>query len=193
MIMLRQLVLLSICLVLVACVNLKPQPDSVVLYVLGPSDSRTVPADEPPSVYVARPDLPTYLEGSLLQYRQSDGAVKSLARARWAEPLQEGVARALSEFITLRSGHTTRGFYPWPPPGDASPLVRVRFYRFGGTAEGRIRISASWRIESGDAILAEGIYEPADEIEWRRGEADSLVEGLNTALEGLAAEIAASL
>jgi uncharacterized lipoprotein YmbA len=175
-------------------VNLKPKPDTVRLFVLG---SINVEADVEPgaqstAVYIARPDLPNYLDSTQLQFRHTDGEVQALRGARWAESLQDGVARALSEFIGSARGSSTNGYYPWPQLSAATPQVRVRLFQYGATVDGRIQLTANWRIEGPDGVLRQGTYS-ADGVSWHTGDAPSLVAGLNAALKALAAEIASAL
>jgi uncharacterized lipoprotein YmbA len=172
---------------------LKPKADTVRLFVLGSVDAvaeSSTPATE--AVYIARPDLPAYLDGTRLQYRHTDGEVESLRGARWAESLQEGVARALSEFIGVAQGHSTDGYYPWPKLSSATPQVRVRLLQFGATADGLIQLTANWQIEGPAGVTGHGTY-LAKGLEWQPGNSQSLVAGYNQALQALAAEIAAAL
>lgn len=189
----RTLTLLLLCCGLTACVNLKPKADTVRMFVLGSVDAVAEPsAQSPGAVYIARPDLPAYLDGSRLQYRHADGEIQSLRGARWAEPLQEGVARALSEFIGGAQGHSTDGYYPWPKLSTATPQVRVRLLKFGATADGRIQLAANWQIEGPGGVVCQSSY-VADQFEWQLGDPQSLVAGLNQALKALAAEIAPAM
>ncbi len=189
---LRVLVLCLLCGGLAGCVNLKPKADVVKLYALGPGEFSPEAAKAGPPIYVARPDLPAYLDGKRLQYRHADGEVRSLRRARWAEPLQEGVARALAEFLIDSNGLPVSGFYPWPEPSGGELKLRVHLHQIGATAAGEIRMVANWELQNGRVLVASGLYQ-SEGIEWRPGDAESLVAGINLALSQLAAEVAGAL
>ncbi len=187
------LILLS-SLALVSCVNLKPKADSVKLYSLGPTHVVSPPEDAKPSVHVARPSLPTYLISNRLQYRSADGEVRSIVAARWAEPLQEGVARALAEWLQVQAVKPAAvgTYYPWQQP-DGSLVVRVHLHQFCGSEDGRILFQAAWQLESSAGVsLAAGIYQP-EGLSWMPGDAKSLIAGLNAALQGLSAQVAEQL
>ncbi len=189
----RALLLLILSCGLTACVNLKPTAHSVQRYVLGPVAAVTVQASAGSDLYVARPDLPTYLEGNRMQYRGEGGELQSLYGARWGEPLQEGIARALSELVAQQSGGQGGGFYPWPKSSAQATVLRVQFYQFGATADGRIQLAANWQLEGvGGLVTSQGAY-IAEELTWTPGQAPSLVAGVNAALVVLAQEILAAL
>jgi uncharacterized lipoprotein YmbA len=146
----RPLILLIVSFALTACVNLKPKPDSVRLYLLGPVTASAVEAPVGRGIYIARPDLPTYLEGNRMQYHGEGGELQSVYGARWGEPLQEGIARAISELITQQSGRPGSRFYPWPKSSDQAAELRVQFHQFGATADGRVQLTANWQLEGND-------------------------------------------
>ena len=189
----RTFTLFLLCCTLTGCVNLKPKADTVRLFVLGSVDA-VYESGSPGrgAFYIGRPDLPAYLEGTRLQYRHMDGEVESLSGARWAEPLQEGVARALNEFIGSAQENSSDGYYPWPKLSSATPQVRVRLLQFGAIADGRIQLNANWQIEGQGGVVAQGTF-IAEGFKWQPSDPKSFVAGLNQALEALAAEIAAAL
>ena len=84
-----------------ACVNLQPQPDYMRQFALGPTT--TTQAKETVSTtpenlgtaFIARPEIPSFLDTPHMQYRALNGEILSLSKSRWAEPLSEGTARAL--------------------------------------------------------------------------------------------------
>ena len=186
------LILLS-SLALVSCVNLKPKADSVKLYSLGPAHVTALPEDAQQAVHVARPSLPSYLISNRLQYRSADGEIRSIVAARWAEPLQEGVARALAEWLQVQAEAAAVGtYYPWQQP-DGSLVIRVQLHQLSGSEDGRILFQAAWQLESSAGVpLATGIYHP-EGLSWVPGDARSLIAGLNAALQGLSAQIAEQL
>jgi len=188
----RRFLLLLFCLGLSGCVNLKPKPDTIQHFALGPVQLADINADAIP-LYVARPELPVYLDDRRLQYRDASGLVLSLADARWAETLEEGVARALSEYLAATQSVRVTGFYPWPPRSSfLSPVVRVRVLKFGVLATGEISMLAEWEVLEEAAVIAQGQYQSSD-LFWDKATAISYVAGLNQALQNLSNEIVKSL
>jgi uncharacterized lipoprotein YmbA len=177
---------------LTGCVNLKPKQVETKLYALGAVDSRSAFKVDGPPLYVARPHLPAYLDGKRLQYRSANGEVKELSRARWAEPLEEGVARSLAEFLTRGGYAGATGFYPWPKRSKGGLELRVYFHKLGALEDGTIRMAAGWDLRQGSKVQKTGAFDSA-EINWNASDADSLVAGINSALDQLAKEIANSL
>ena len=190
----RYFTLLVLTCTLTACVNLKPKADTTRTYLLGPVDVSPEGESSLYDIYIARPNLPAYLEGNHMQYRNEQGELKSLKGARWGESLQEGIARALSEWVLSDSGRQVSGFYPWPKTSDQATELRLQFHQFGATADGRIQLSASWRIDGGaDAKAKQARYYSAEGYTWKVGDVQSLVAGLNAALTALAQEISGAL
>ena len=183
----RALFVLCCCTGLVACVNLKPTQHVVQRYVLGPAAATPVSERSGGALYVARPELPSYLAGNQMQYRAAGGELQSLAGVRWGEPLQEGVARALSELIAAQDERSNIRFYPWPQTAAPVTTLRIQLHQFAATADGCVLLAAYWQLE-GEA-RAQGSY-VAEGLRWTPGQAASLVAGLNAGLAGLAQEIA---
>ena len=192
--MLLRLIFLSIVSVgLTACVNLKPRVDATKTYVLGPVELPIAGASQQTERgYVARPQLPVYMEGTTLKVRSTDGEIRSLDGARWAEPLEDGVARALSHFIELKSGGVKSGFYPWAQSSKTTNTLYVKFHQLIATADGRIQVSASWELKRASGTPLTGVFTSVDE-EWISGDAQSMVAGVNAAIEALAGQISDSL
>jgi len=174
------------------CVNLKPKADVVKMYALGPVEPAEQPASTERPIFIVRPDLPAYLDGKHLQFRESDGEVGDLRHARWAEPLEEGVARTLAEYFKRSGKHEVSGFYPWPKRTRSTPELRVHFYKLGVLASGEIQMVADWELAESGRILASGAYN-SESIQWMPRDAASFVKGLNEALQHLVLEIETAL
>ncbi|MGJ8654479.1 MAG: PqiC family protein [Opitutaceae bacterium] len=172
------------CLAVNGCVNLKPKADVVKLYALGPVEVTAPTASNGPSVFVARPDMPAFLDGKRLQFRSENGEVEELSRARWAEPLQEGVARALAEYLQQQGVHDVSGFYPWPKKRDDLEL-HVHLFKLGALESGEIRMSADWEFRKAGKVQRSGSFQ-SQGLTWQVGDPDSFVAGINQALDQLA-------
>jgi uncharacterized lipoprotein YmbA len=175
------------------CVNLKPSPDTVKSYTLGPASLESLekfPGRE--GVYVARPDLPGYLAGTRFHYRGFDGELVQLPSARWAEPLEEGISRAVSEFLNHEGVPASGGYYPWPYRSRDIPKLHLSILRLGAYENETIQFQVAWEILQDEATIASGLY-VQDALAWEVGDASSAVEGFNAGLRALAAQIAAEM
>lgn len=172
------------------CVNLKPTADVTKQYALGSEAGALMLTTEPESVlYIARPNLPGYIEGLHLQYRSANSEVISLSKARWIEPLDQGIARTIGELLLESGKHTVSGYYPWPQKNRNAAQLKVNFFRFGGSADGQIELSAYWELVGADGeVENQGLF-TAKGIEWQVGDAESLVAGLNQALVELVLDV----
>lgn len=178
---------------LTGCVNLTPSKDTTKMYVLGPVDLPSSGSATGAELgYIARPYLPVYMEGTGLKVRAMDGEISNLPSARWAEPMDIGVARALSHYIELASGGVRSGFYPWPKSEAATNTLHVKFHQLVATADGRIQLSASWELTRAAGVSQSGVFTLADGT-WSPGDAQNMVAGVNAALEALAEQIFSSL
>lgn len=173
-----------------ACVNLKPTPSQSFSYTLGPVEQAAVPDSVAgaAAIYILRPQVPTYLESDRLSYRLASGEVKHLFGARWAEPLAEGIARAMSLYLAESGFVAGAAYYPWPNTvADASQLA-LYFQRFGATASGEVQIVARWEFRTADGRTIDGLY-VSDSLAWSVDAPDSLVAAYNQALRALVREI----
>lgn len=178
---------------LTSCIGLKPKPDKTKTYALGLSES--VQSSSAPSTargYIARPQLPVYMEGSRLKLISGDREIVNLPGARWAESMDEGVARAMSYYIETLSGGLKSDFYPWIRTNDAAFTLKLNFHYLIATSDGRILIAANWKYEHTAGEAKTGVF-ANNTLEWSPGDAQSMVEGINAALKLLATEIVNSL
>lgn len=190
---LRVFVLLVLSFSLIGCVNLKPREDTRKVYTLGALELPVADSTQQGERgYIARPHFPGYMEGDGMKVRSADGEIRDLEGARWAEPIDVGVARALSHYIESASGGIKSGFYPWPQLSFAENVLYIRFHQLDATSDGRIQLSASWELKRTSSEPQSGVFTISDGT-WTPGEPRSLVAGMNTALEALADKIFSSL
>ena len=191
--LLRAITLFIVACGLSACVNLKPREDHTKTYVLGPIELAASSSDQAiEQGYIARPQLPVYMEGYGLKVRSANGEINSLSGARWAEPMDVGIARALSHYIEAKNGGIKSGFYPWPQSSAASNTLQVKFHHLVATADGRIQLSASWELKRATGAPLTGVFTAIDGA-WSPDDAQSMVAGVNAVLEALADQISSSL
>lgn len=179
-----------IALFLCACVSFEPQPDSGREFALGPVTIPASVSDESASeaFFVERIFLPAYLDTPVIQYRSLDGQILSIGQDRWAEPLDQGIARALFEYIVQSSDSGTGAYYPWPRPKADIDIVSVQFYEFVANEEGSVRLSGTWRKAKKGRSVQDEVFSFSD-LSWEVGDTGSLVAAFNEGLARLASEI----
>ena len=146
------------------------------------------------SVFVRRVDVPAYLaKGSLVTLKQGI-QVEYAATANWAEPLDQGVARAVAEDLSRSSRIRAYGFSPESPPADHKYEVWIRLERFEGNDNGEVVLRAHWAVSSADS--SEPIASRTVDIRrhgWHPGDYAGLVRLLSGELAEMSREIARSI
>jgi uncharacterized lipoprotein YmbA len=173
-----------------ACVNLKPVPSQSFSYTLGPVDvvgATEVRTTEEP-IYILRPQVPTYQDSGRLSYRLASGEVKNMFGARWAEPLAEGIARAMSLYLSESSPARVEGYYPWPNTAPEASRLSLHFQRFGATDAGEVQVVVRWTLKQSGGKTVIGQY-ASESLNWTVGQSDTLVAAYNEALRALAQEV----
>ena len=177
---------------LTSCIGLKPGVDTTKTYALGlPNPAQSSSATTTARGYLARPQFPVYMEGNALKFLSGNGEIVTLPEARWAEPMDVGVARAVSHFIESSNDDLKSDFYPWVRPDDATFILQLNFHQLIATNDGRILISANWECQYAGGKTETGFF-THNTLEWS-GDAQSMIDGINKALELLAAEIVVAL
>jgi uncharacterized lipoprotein YmbA len=174
-------------LALASCVNLKPVPSQTRSFALGPVDTTVAPEAlaSGDSIYILRPQVPTYQDGSRLNYRSASGEVMSLPGARWAEPLAEGIARATSLYLAPSKEASVQGYYPWPNTSAEAVRLSLNFQRFGATESGEVKVVARWTLKKPGGKSQSGQF-VSETLRWVPGQPETLVAAYNQALQALA-------
>src|SRR5262245_35504191 len=126
-----------------------------------------LPASAPVSIGVGPVILPAYLERPQIVTRSTADQVEISTFNRWAEPLEDGIARVLGEEIGATVPTERIATYPWR--GVTSRAIQyqvvVAVLRFDGRPNGDVVLDARWRILGRDgaemAFRRSTITEPA--------------------------------
>jgi uncharacterized lipoprotein YmbA len=175
------------------------QPDATRYFLLTSTDLR--PETSAPAavkhwvVGVRAVDLSAYLHTKAFAIRSHANEVAFLDFTRWAEPLDQGIARVLAEDLEA-SGNVARVVSaPFRTDELRDFEVGVRVTACEGTADGDARFTAAWRIVApgvtGGAV-AEGSYVAAG-LRWDGRDHAQLAARLSEAVAGLSRDIAAAL
>lgn len=174
------------------CVNLKPQPDRTRIFILAGDVAAPTDLSSKPASYVARVELPGYLEGTRIHYRSDGGTLSSIASARWAEAPSEALPQALAMHLQATRRTQVRAYYPSSQPSGEVAAISAKLERFSARADGRVELIAQWQVTQPDGSTESGRY-VAPEMHWDGAEPAEYVALLDAALAGLAATIADTL
>jgi uncharacterized protein len=96
--------------------------------------------------------VPGYLDRNQIVVRTGTDQVQISTFHRWAEPLEDGVARVLAEEIAVRVPTERVVLFPWR--GVAARTIQyqvvVAVLRFDGRQDGNVTLDARWRILARD-------------------------------------------
>jgi uncharacterized lipoprotein YmbA len=139
-------------LLLFGCATKEPLPN---FFVLTGSASRTVRARSSGGtvVLVRRVEVPSYLAKTSLVTMRGGIEVEYSATQRWAEPLDQGLSRALAEDLSRNPRIRAYGFSPGSPPVDHSYDVWIRLERFEGNDNGEVVLRARWSVSSAESSI----------------------------------------
>lgn len=180
------------------------QPDTTRFFVLAAPGATEMPppADAPrtATVGLGRIELPAYLRTPAVVLRPGGTEVRHAPAARWAEGLDQGIARVLRE--TLQAHAPVRAVVVYPAPQAALPTyeIFVRVTACEGTLAaggGGVRFAAAWEIRAtadpaDKAPLASGRFESAP-ASWNDGDYAALTGRLGEAVAALGRELAAAV
>jgi uncharacterized protein len=146
---------------LTACGGIFPKPHPSRLYVLtslSPSGNATDPSAGPGragleiadsrsiSVGIGPIRLPGYLDREEIMIRVEPNRFKILEDERWAEPLDENLARVLMQNLSVLLRTDQIFVFPWPRKEKPSYRVDVEVLRFESSSASQSQLTARWTI-----------------------------------------------
>lgn len=144
--------LLPLC--LTACSILAPVADDPVRHLLEASVSGKTPTSASPSIAIARPSLPPYLERVELVTRTGDGRLEVHEKNIWSEPLDAAITRVVADNLRRLTGSTNIQPSTNFITRDYSALVEIRIERFDPLPDGTLLLECTWKLQpinGGDA------------------------------------------
>ena len=176
---------------LAACAAKEALPQ---FYILTPPHAADEGSRTGISVYIRRVQVPGYLAGNSLVMIQAGNQVAYAPSARWAEPLDQGVARAVAESLNRSARVRASAFSPNGAPGDHARNVEIRLDRFEGSDTGEVFMTARYEIFSGDGSepLISRRFE-ARRTGWQPGDYAGLTRLLSDEVADLGRQIGRSL
>jgi uncharacterized protein len=190
---LRTFVSALISLLLISCAAVEPLPSFFLLSNASAGKTRSGHSGGT-IVFVRRVDVPAYLATGRLVTIKGGIQVDYAATARWAEPLDQGVARAVAEDLNRNSRIRAYGFSPGAHPADQKYDIWIRLERFEGTDDGEAVLRARWGVSTaGNSMPMAGRTVDIRRDGWKPGDYPGLVRLLSGAVAEMSREIARSI
>lgn len=143
----RLLLLLCLPFALLSCSTLKPVKDPASRHLLDPVVPYRAGSSSRPSLAIARPSLPSYLDRQQIVTRDGTGAIRIQDNNLWSEPLDSGIARVTAANLSRLTGSTSI-----LPVGDFisldyTGLLELRIAQFDPDATGSMILECTWRVQ----------------------------------------------
>ena len=163
-------------------------------YVLGqPQKARSVRGGGT-VVFVNRVEVPAYLARTSLVTMKGGIEVQYSVTARWAEPLDQGISRAVADALNQNSTLSAYRFSPSAPPPPHNYDVRIRIEKFEGNDNGDVTLQARWELtttDSSEAISSRRVI--LRRSGWQPGDYAGLVRFLSQEISEMSRQIARSI
>jgi uncharacterized lipoprotein YmbA len=186
----RTFVTALISLFLISCASVEPLPN---FFMLSNASAGKIPSGHSggTGVFVRRVDVPAYLVQGRLVTIKGGIQVDYATTARWAEPLDQGVARAVAEDLSRNSRIRAYGFSPGAAPTDQKYDVWIRLERFEGTDAGQVILRGHWAVSTADSSAPiAGRTVDIRRNGWQPGDYPGLVRLLSEEIAQMSREIA---
>ena len=165
-------------------------PDFYLLSDVKNDDNKSM-GDSEISFYLREIELPRYLKDSRMVSRPTDHTIEFRESKRWGEPLEDGIARAISLNIVNQVHSSQFAIFPNRRKDGLNWDISVTFSAFEKASE-HIVIEAKWSAKDKSGALVTGSYSSALPLEPNGGESLE-ISTYNLALDKLAKRILSSL
>ncbi|HEY1788461.1 MAG TPA: PqiC family protein [Verrucomicrobiae bacterium] len=179
----------SLLVALSGCLSLKPAGGDEHYYLLTGDSSLLASARgaRPCVVRILPVEVPNYLQTRDMVVRTSSNEMIFATFHQWAEPLDAGVRRVLTE--DLRTAPAIREVLTdEPPPANTNVyVISIQILACEGNqtnSQSSVLFKACWEISKSDRAVARGIFN-AQPATWRPGDYNDLAIQLSRAVEDL--------
>jgi uncharacterized protein len=134
-------------LLLVSCGVLEPVKDTSDSHLLDPMVPARSITGSTPSVAIARPSLPGYLDRQQLVSRTDDGRVVMNRSHQWAEPLDAGISRVVAANLGRLENSLNIQSVESFITMDYESLLEIRVSRFEPDSSGSLVLECTWKLQ----------------------------------------------
>ncbi len=137
--------------------------------------------------------LPEVVNRQQIVTRSGTSRLELADRHRWAEPLQDNIARVIRENLAVLLGTEQVIAYPWSRDTGVDYQIAIEIVRFEGEGLAQARLEALWSVlnREGKAVVPQ--RRSRLEVPAATADHEGLVVALNKALYRLSLEMAAEL
>jgi len=186
-------------LLVLGCGTLSAKPDPSRFFTLSALTQNEPNAAKPSSgtpgisLGVGPVTLPGYLDRQEIVVRIAQNQLILSENDRWAEPLDENVARVLSQNIAFLLRAERINAYPWPIDRKPVYQVEIEMLRFETDAEHQARLSTRWVVRNTSRKDSIRYHETRLSRPAQGRSTEASVAALSEALADLSREIAAAI
>lgn len=193
----RLLTLSAFALLTTACGTLKPVKDTSVSHLLDPLLPERRVTRSTPIVAIARPALPSYLDRQQLVSRKTNGEMEMNSYHLWAEPLDAGISRVMSQNLARLTGSLNIQPIESFITMEYDRTLEIRVMRFEPDVAGNLVFRCTWKLQPVSGVVTTPrpfeavipIQGPSDPA----GPQSGRIHAMNEALAALARTVARSL
>ncbi len=135
-------------------------------------------------------DFPDYLDRLQIVTRNQDNGIDFSDSERWAEPLQDNLARILRENLALMLPNANISVSPWENSSSDAIKVKLVVNKFWGKLNDHSQVDIRWAIDNGKEATTQGHFIDQQPIGSTYQE---MVVGLNSGINSLSLELAKKL
>jgi uncharacterized lipoprotein YmbA len=145
-------------------------------------------------VLVRRVEVPAYLAKTNLVTMIGGIQVQYAVTQRWAEPLDQGLSRAVAEDLSRNPRIRAYAFSAGAPAVDHRYDVWIRLERFEGNDNGEVVLRARWSISgSGSSVPITARTVDLRRSGWKPGDYPEMVHLLSDEVMEMSRQIAAAI
>jgi uncharacterized lipoprotein YmbA len=137
--------------------------------------------------------IPSYLDRPQIVRRRDAHELKVNEFDQWAEPIGSAITRVMADNLAAATGAAGVYPHPWDRSAAIDMRIPIDIRRFDAAADGRVTLSAVWRIVDGGGRRRLLERETTVTRSPEGTEIAQLVAAMNAALADLSAAIAAAL
>jgi hypothetical protein len=142
---------------------------------------------------VGRITLPEFLNRPQIVTRTSANKVRMADFSQWAEPLEKGIPRVLSENLARLTGTDQVSVYPWPTQMEFDLMVEIAIIQFEGNTDGEVSLVARWRLVRTDGSQAFPLQGSSYAESAADRSTEALVAAMSRTLASLSRDIASAI
>jgi uncharacterized lipoprotein YmbA len=137
--------------------------------------------------------LPEFLNRPQIVTRPSANKVRMADFSQWAEPLDKGIPRVLSENLARLTGSDRVSLYPWPTQIEVDLMAEIAIIQFEGDADGEVSLVARWRLVRADGSEAFPLQGSSYAESAADRSIEALVAAMSRTLASLSRDIASAI